>query len=160
MRGRTRLVIRVSAYNSRKCLGQKRQLLRALRVSVVNLTLTCRTLPKPQRRERRQIAIRRAATQQLSHHMRGDRRQQDPIAIVSGGSEISGQRGWSDDGQIIRTSRPQTRPNFVDAHLGDRRRHIRGGLGAVAEPSRDRHACRSRPLPQLHLARCVRRCGE
>ncbi len=82
--------------------------------------------PKPQRRERRQVAIWRAAGKQLSHHMRGDRRQQDPVTIVSRRCEIPWQRGWPEDGKIIGRTRTQPGPGLMEAHIGDRRCDIGG----------------------------------
>src|ERR1035441_7320105 len=60
--------------------------------------------------------------------MRGNGREQNSIAIVSGRREISWQRGWPEDGQVVGRTWTQSGPNFMDAHLADRGCDLGGGL--------------------------------
>src|SRR5664280_1081421 len=60
--------------------------------------------------------------------MRGNGREQNSIAIMTCRREISWQRRWSENRQVVGRTRTQSGPNFMDTHLADRGRHIGGGL--------------------------------
>src|ERR1035441_10089029 len=60
--------------------------------------------------------------------MRGNGREQNSIAIMTGRREISWQRRWSEDGQVVGRTWTQSGPDFMDTHVTDRGCDLGGGL--------------------------------
>ena len=67
-------------------------------------------------------------TDNLRHDSCRDRRQQNAIAKMSRGDEISWRFRRSQDRQIIRGPGPQARPRFQNASLRQSRHQTNGGL--------------------------------
>jgi len=55
---------------------------------------------------------------ELRHELSGDGREQNAIAEVTGGDEVSGKMALAEKGQTIGCARTQARPGLMDASVG------------------------------------------
>ena len=96
----------------------------------------------------------------VGHHLRGNRSEQNSVAKVAGCDVIARRASCAQNRESVRSSGAKARPFLENSGVAQFRHEVDRGLDADAEGYRRRSACRNRLPPPLPRPAGARRCEE